>query len=72
MEDGWGSEPLPGFNDLNDLHDDDLVSVDLVHVGVGDVHADRVEVHALVPGVLLDRTDLLLFNDIKNVQSLFL
>ena len=59
LEDCWGSEPLPGFND-HDNDDDGLVSVDLVHIGVGDAHTDRVKVHALVPGALLDGADLTL------------
>ena len=57
LEDGWGSEPLPGFNDLDD-DDDALVSIDLVDIGVGDAHAVRVKVDALVPGALLDGADL--------------
>ena len=62
LEDGWGSELLPGFNDLDD---DALVTVDLVDIGVGDAHADCVKVHALVPGALLDGADLslLLFSE---------
>ena len=50
------------LDDPDDPDDDDLVSVDLVDLGVGDVHADRVKVHALVPGALLDGADLLLFS----------
>ena len=60
LEDCWGSEPLPGFNDHDDDDNDVLVSVDLVHIGVGDAHTDRVKVHALMPGVLLHGADLIL------------
>ena len=53
-----GSKPLPCFNDLDDPDDAALVIVDLVDVGVGDAHADRVKVHTLMPCALLVRADL--------------